>query len=135
MVSMWDIQQAMAGVTNQGSLGHGGTDHLMSHITKVWKLLNEWIDEYAGDIAAWKRDWVRCRLFVPLQIRLAMEQVLYERGGEYRSLITGFGPADLSGSSTGGGGKEIIVSQGGSSVSYKRNGKTARKRMKRRHRF
>ncbi|MBV6343699.1 hypothetical protein [Candidatus Magnetobacterium casense] len=36
--------------------------------------------------------WKLLRTFVPLQLRLAVEQVLYEKGGSWQRLITGFRP-------------------------------------------
>ena len=36
--------------------------------------------------------WVRARLLVGLQTRLFVEQVLWELGGPFRLLVTGFNP-------------------------------------------
>ena len=41
---------------------------------------------------AFQRDWKWARLSVPLQIRLLVEQVLWEKGGDWKKLVTGFGP-------------------------------------------
>ncbi len=41
---------------------------------------------------AFQRDWKWARLSVPLQIRLLVEQVLWEKDGDWRNLVTGFGP-------------------------------------------
>lgn len=50
--------------------------------------------EYRG-AAAFTKDWKWARLSVPLQIRLLVEQVLWDEGGEWRKLITGFGPIKM----------------------------------------
>ena len=42
--------------------------------------------------AAFADIWKWARLVLPLQIRLAAEQGLWDLGGEYRRLISGFGP-------------------------------------------
>ncbi len=37
-------------------------------------------------------DWKWTRLVVPLQVRLLVEQVLWDKRGGWRDLVTGFGP-------------------------------------------
>ena len=39
-----------------------------------------------------ERDWKWVRLIVPLQARLLVEQVLWDKRGGWRDLVTGFGP-------------------------------------------
>ena len=41
---------------------------------------------------AFQKDWKWARLSMPLQARLLTEQVLWEKGGDWRKLVTGFGP-------------------------------------------
>ncbi len=43
---------------------------------------------------AFEAQWKYARLAVPLQVRLAAEQGLWELGGKYRQLITGFRPVE-----------------------------------------
>ena len=37
-------------------------------------------------------DWKWIRLAVPLQLRLMVEQILWDKRGGWRDLVTGFGP-------------------------------------------
>lgn len=53
------------------------------------KLANAFIDAY-GSFDEFRRDWKWMRLLVPLQGRLLAEQILWDRGLPWRSLITGF---------------------------------------------
>lgn len=41
---------------------------------------------------AFEGDWKWLRLSVPLQVRLLVEQVLWDKRGGWRDLVTGFGP-------------------------------------------
>lgn len=50
-----------------------------------------WIRSYANP-TSFQKDWKWLRLDVDLQTRLFVEQVLWELGGDYRTLVTGFGP-------------------------------------------
>lgn len=120
MVNLYDIQQLMSDVARNGQLGYRGTGQLMSALDKVWRALNAWVDEYKGNVLGFQHDWVRARLFVPLQIRLAMEQILYERGGAYRTLVSGFGPADVPGGAAGQGGSPTGGPKGSDKISYSR---------------
>lgn len=42
-------------------------------------------------------DWKWMRLLIPLQVRLFMEQILWDRAGQWRQLVTGFRPVSESG--------------------------------------
>ena len=55
------------------------------------RVTNQWISTYPSALN-FGADWKWLRLEVPLQTRLFVEQVLWERGGEWRKLVTGFGP-------------------------------------------
>lgn len=52
---------------------------------------NDLLDGYGG-AAAFLEDWKWIRLAIPLQVRLAVEQMLWDRGGDWRKLVTGFSP-------------------------------------------
>lgn len=59
--------------------------------------LYEWVRSYeerGGEVgkALFRRDWTFFRTWVPLQIRLAIEQILWNSFGEYRDLVSGFDP-------------------------------------------
>ena len=41
---------------------------------------------------AFEEDWKWLRLVVPLQLRLLVEQILWDKRGGWRDLVTGFGP-------------------------------------------
>lgn len=47
------------------------------------------IDSY-GSFKAFRADWKWVRLMLPLQGRLVVEQILWDRGTPWRSLVTGF---------------------------------------------
>ena len=49
------------------------------------------LDSYDSP-GAFQRDWKWVRLLVPLQMRLMVEQVLWDKGIGWRKLVTGFGP-------------------------------------------
>ncbi len=49
------------------------------------------VNSYRGP-RAFEQDWKWLRLAVPLQVRLVVEQVLWDKRGGYRDLVTGFGP-------------------------------------------
>ncbi len=56
--------------------------------------VNTWIrKKYGHDSEAFWDDWKWLRVGVELQVRLFVEAVLWERGGEWRRMITGFSPA------------------------------------------
>lgn len=134
MVNLRDIKQLMAEVDAQGTLFVSDTTQgLMNTISKIWDLLGRWVSEYES-IAAFKRDWVRARLFVPLQIRLAMEQLLWELGGDYRSLVTGFGPATVPGGAVTSGGKPLSRAAGSGAVPSARDRASVETRIRRRKR-
>ncbi len=50
-----------------------------------------WIHSY-NDASHFQREWKWIRLWVPLQVRLFVEQVLWDMGGPWRKLVTGFRP-------------------------------------------
>lgn len=66
-------------------------------------IYNEW-DRFITDYtrrngerigkAAFKADWKIIRLWLGLQDRLFVEQMLYDRGGFYRRLVSGFRPLE-----------------------------------------
>lgn len=53
--------------------------------------MRSWIRSYASP-RAFQADWKWMRLMVPLQFRLLVEQVLWDLGGDWRKLVTGFRP-------------------------------------------
>lgn len=63
--------------------------------------LYEWIisyvqrEMYEGQgFEEFKSDWRIFRVWCPLQVRLAVEEILWQLGPPYRKLITGFAPID-----------------------------------------
>lgn len=109
--------------------GSGALMAFHEYIMGLWEDLNqmisEWIVEpfYAGEggllpgrviaLAAarlldayksfdhFKSDWRWQRLLIPLQVRLFVEQVLWDRGLPWRSLITGFRAIEGAAGETG----------------------------------
>lgn len=49
------------------------------------------VEEY-DDPRVFEKDWKYARLVVPLQIRLLIEQILWDKRGGWRDLVTGFNP-------------------------------------------
>lgn len=48
---------------------------------------------YQGEgFARFKRHWRSVRMFIPLQVRLCAEQVFYDKGYPWNSLVSGFNP-------------------------------------------
>lgn len=58
--------------------------------TVVLAAANAYLDLYGDNFGLFKGDWKWQRLLTPLQGRLMMEQILWDRGLPWRSLITGF---------------------------------------------
>lgn len=63
--------------------------------------LYEWVKSYSEREASsglgfeqFKQDWRTFRVWCPLQVRLAVEEILWVMGPEYRALVTGFRPID-----------------------------------------
>lgn len=62
--------------------------------------IRAWIDGYEQlnpprlQVRGFRYHWKLLRTWVPLQFRLAVEQVLWEKGGPWRALVTGFGAID-----------------------------------------
>lgn len=75
---------------------------LMSALLKIARDVRieayQWVTSYAtrnGDDEGYllfKQDWSIVRLVISLQARLMVEQVLWDLGGRYRELVTGFRP-------------------------------------------
>lgn len=67
----------------------------MSDAHRIMKeLMNsaeEWIDSY-DSVNEFTAHWTTLRNGIPLQARLMVEQVLWKKGGVYRSLVSGFRP-------------------------------------------
>lgn len=53
--------------------------------------IRDTLNSYSGP-KAFEQDWKWARLVVPLQIRLMVEQVLWDRRGGWRDLVSGFKP-------------------------------------------
>lgn len=141
MVNISDLNRFLAQVGMEGTnFIPGTTAQLEKDIQVIWSHLRAWVGEFEN-AAAFQRHWVRARLFVPLQIRLAMEQLLWELGGGYRNLITGFGPARDVGNAVSGSGAPSERYARSSRVPYPRGTTTSgtvkkkKKRRVRRHRY
>ena len=65
--------------------------HCLSLARDCGRLLDELVAK--GDFS---EDWPYIRAFVPLQIRLVCEQIMWDRGGDWRQYVTGFRPVDRS---------------------------------------
>lgn len=82
-------------------LGYKSMSSCLSAARWIRVELYEWITSYElrektpgrGFEEFWE-DWRIFRVWCPLQVRLAVEQILWELGGRYRKAITGFGPME-----------------------------------------
>ena len=87
LAGLWDaLIDGLTWLQEEGVRQHGATDPWwMLPVKAANDILDAYnsFDQFAGD---WK--WMR--LAVPLQGRLVMEQLLWDRGLPWRSLITGF---------------------------------------------
>ncbi len=54
-------------------------------------VVSTWIRSYSN-AREFRADWKWMRLLVGLQQRLFIEQVLWDKGGDWRKLVTGFRP-------------------------------------------
>lgn len=67
----------------------------MQQMAAQWKTWIEGYERLNGariGFAAFRADWKYVRLWIDLQERLLVEQVLYDKGGYYRELVSGFRP-------------------------------------------
>lgn len=53
-----------------------------------------WIRSYGDDYVKFRLDWMVARNYLPLQVRLSVEQVLWGQGEPWKRLITGFKAID-----------------------------------------
>ena len=64
---------------------------VVDEVRKGVGALRKLIEGYQGP-REFEADWKWLRLVVPLQLRLLVEQVLWDKRGGWRDLVTGFGP-------------------------------------------
>lgn len=68
----------------------------MSDAAKILRELEasarKWVDGYEKEFAEFRAMWRKVRNAVPLQTRLMVEQILWEKGGTWRGLVSGFKP-------------------------------------------
>lgn len=81
----------------QGTLGSGEVTGSMEHriqmSLELRNLFAAWIKSYVqrGDFDGFKAKWKWARTVINLQTRLLVEQVLFDFGNPWKSLVTGFG--------------------------------------------
>jgi len=85
-----------------------------THVESMWNQAESLYEDTAAILdelaylGNFKTVWPRCRVWFPLQFRLCAEQVMWDRGGEWRRYVTGFKPVtDTPGSPIVGGGAKI----------------------------
>ena len=61
------------------------------NVRSTVKMLRQAIEGYRSP-RDFEEDWKWIRLVVPLQLRLMVEQILWDKAGGWRDLVTGFGP-------------------------------------------
>lgn len=84
-------------------------DHKMSETTdtaqaienaeEIYVELRQWIDTYMAQtsttrlgVLGWQYHWKMLRAWVPLQLRLVVEQVAYDKGLPWSRVVSGFKP-------------------------------------------
>lgn len=96
-VMMTDLRAAAEG---RGTLVRNvkpRTEDIVALGEEINQRVKKWLDGYVwqhgeeiGYYVFWYH-WKIIRVWMPLQFRLAVEQVLYDRGYPWRNLVTGFG--------------------------------------------
>lgn len=83
----------------QGQSSAVGFFQAMDFAEKVYNEAYKWVASYktyspseAVQVYRFKQDWKIARHIIGLQVRLVCEQVFWDLGGKWRSLITGFKP-------------------------------------------
>lgn len=82
------------------AVGYDETEGLVALAESINADIRRWIDGYEERnsprvaFLGFQYHWKILRTFVPLQLRLAVEQALWSKGGDYRTLITGFRPIE-----------------------------------------
>lgn len=66
-------------------------DQAVSIARAIYAAAYRWVMSY-DDFQQFKLDWKVVRQALPLQVRLTVEQVLWNEGGRYRTLCSGFMP-------------------------------------------
>lgn len=89
----WDIMSHMA-VTNERTTSRmiARCFRLMARCERLIKDMENYAKTHEVSFGL---VWSRVRTFISLQVRLVVEQVLWERGGKWRTYVTGFGPVDV----------------------------------------
>lgn len=78
------------------------TTNLVDYVESINNQIERWIEGYEANNSprlAWlgfQYHWKILRVWVPLQLRLAVEQVLYQKGEPWSSLVTGFKPVRVT---------------------------------------
>lgn len=79
---------------------HKSLSGKIDQMNRLYREYEKWIDSYEDrngtriGRALFRWHWKKMRLWIGLQDRLFIEQVLYDRGGFYRGLVSGFRPID-----------------------------------------
>ncbi len=74
------------------------TKAIVATAEEINSMIRGWIDGYEANntprvaVLGFEYHWKIIRVWVSLQFRLAVEQVLYEKGQPWSDLVTGFGP-------------------------------------------
>ncbi len=84
----------LAGKPDVGKLVEGSTELTLVAAAAISRATGERIARTAVDMGpeAFANEWKWARLAISLQARLAAEQGLWDLGGDYRRLISGFAP-------------------------------------------
>lgn len=101
----WKLQQKMDKIVAKGSRTNPAGRSLTRELVGLIKTLDGVICDYPS-FRVFAAQWRYLRLVVPLQVRLLIEQLLYEKGEPWRSLVRGFKPIDLGSVARGSTGSQ-----------------------------
>lgn len=83
-------------VAGLGALSAGAMSATARAAVIMKAATEDMLGRYEGP-KAFGEEWKWTRLLVPLQVRLFVEQVLWDKRGGYRDLVTGFAPVKTRG--------------------------------------
>lgn len=90
-------------ISSEYGVGIEGSDvaHMLKLAEELYVSTGGILDEL-DTLGDFQTVWPRCRVWFPLQFRLCAEQVMWDRGGQWRRYVTGFNPVKVLGSATAG---------------------------------
>lgn len=95
MTTFYALMDQATGKIGGLDVAGGGYEARITVALKVRNLIGSWLKSYVqrpNGFEDFKRRWKYGRCCIDLQSRLMVEQILFELGNPWRSLVSGFGP-------------------------------------------